>query len=311
MYKYIEIIIVDDGSTDRTQEIVYPFLGKDSRIKYYYQKNSGVSAARNSGIKNSTGEWIIFCDSDDYVTDDYVSSMIEQQEKYGSDWVVGGFKKQYKNQIFDFSCPFKGLDHTADMEAFAKGWYKNPYIAGPCSCLYNSEIIRTYHIRFPENINHGEDTIFNADYFCYCGKVAFVNKSTYIYVDNENSLTRSFHNDIWGNQEKILRAFSAMRKKKGFPNELDGLFLLRCITISFGHLASSRARTDRWKRLFKRIQKNDIYRSAVVKDCDLDVFGKIIWFYVRHNLVYAARGTYALKLFIYSKFKALYYKFRR
>lgn len=88
VYKNIEIIVVDDASTDKTKEIIKKYAEKDRRIIPFYQTtNKGVSAARNVGLKAATGEYILFVDSDDSLTKDAVRRMIDISNKYDSDFV--------------------------------------------------------------------------------------------------------------------------------------------------------------------------------------------------------------------------------
>ena len=79
--KDIEIIVVDDGSTDNTPAILKEYSKKDARIKIITQENSKQGAARNNGIKNSTGEYISFVDSDDWVDEDYFEKILEVSER--------------------------------------------------------------------------------------------------------------------------------------------------------------------------------------------------------------------------------------
>lgn len=87
-----EVIIVNDGSSDSSEEICKRFIAKDSRVKYFYQKNSGVSSARNLGIENAVGEWIVFCDSDDYVGPyflrDFFVILVKIQRLFVRDFIV-------------------------------------------------------------------------------------------------------------------------------------------------------------------------------------------------------------------------------
>jgi glycosyltransferase involved in cell wall biosynthesis len=80
-YQNFELIVIDDGSTDKTKDVVAEFIARDSRIKYFYQSNAGLSAARNLGIKNSKGEYIQFLDADDLLSDLKLSLQIEDMEK--------------------------------------------------------------------------------------------------------------------------------------------------------------------------------------------------------------------------------------
>eukprot|EP01012_Entosiphon_sulcatum_P065192 TRINITY_DN94072_c0_g1_i1.p1 TRINITY_DN94072_c0_g1~~TRINITY_DN94072_c0_g1_i1.p1 ORF type:complete len:318 (+),score=25.23 TRINITY_DN94072_c0_g1_i1:828-1781(+) len=80
-YQNFELIVVDDGSTDKTKDVVAEFVANDSRIKYFHQSNAGLSAARNLGIKNAKGEYIQFLDADDLLSDLKLSLQVEQMEK--------------------------------------------------------------------------------------------------------------------------------------------------------------------------------------------------------------------------------------
>ena len=73
----IQIIVVDDGSTDESKDIVFKFKEKDKRIEYFYQDNGGVAKARNSGIKLSKGKWITFIDADDFISKHYMDTVRE------------------------------------------------------------------------------------------------------------------------------------------------------------------------------------------------------------------------------------------
>ncbi|MCX2495842.1 glycosyltransferase family A protein [Pedobacter sp. PF22-3] len=105
-YQNFELIVVDDGSTDKTKDVVAEFTARDSRIKYFYQSNAGLSAARNLGIKNSMGKYIQFLDADDLLSDLKLSLQIEDMEKDATIdisytmayyFVDGSKEKLYKN----------------------------------------------------------------------------------------------------------------------------------------------------------------------------------------------------------------------
>lgn len=96
-YKNLEIILVDDGSTDNSGNKVDEWAKKDNRIVPLHQRNQGLSAARNTGLDNSHGAWIVFIDSDDYVSENYVSVLLRTAEKDNSDLVI---------------CQYSELDNT-------------------------------------------------------------------------------------------------------------------------------------------------------------------------------------------------------
>ena len=99
-YKNLEIILVDDGSTDNAPEICDEWAKKDERIKVIHQENGGVSKARNVGLDNVTGEYISFVDSDDYVVRNYIDFLYYNLHAYGADISMGKQKVTYPNMSF-------------------------------------------------------------------------------------------------------------------------------------------------------------------------------------------------------------------
>ena len=93
-YKNLEIIIIDDGSPDNSSVVYNEFAQKDNRIKIIRQQNSGISAARNAGLANATGEWVHFIDSDDYIDVDYYDKMLSASDGIFSDIIAGGVISQ-------------------------------------------------------------------------------------------------------------------------------------------------------------------------------------------------------------------------
>lgn len=106
-YKNIEIIVVNDGSTDKSEEIIKSYLEKFENIIYIYQENKGVSEARNLGFKNANGEYILFVDSDDFLDKNMIEKMYDNASKYQSDVVISGHVRFYgahscKNEIINY-----------------------------------------------------------------------------------------------------------------------------------------------------------------------------------------------------------------
>ncbi|MDO4424139.1 MAG: glycosyltransferase family 2 protein, partial [Pseudomonadota bacterium] len=96
-YKNLEILIVDDGSPDKSDAVYKRFALEDNRIKIIKQKNSGLSVARNTGLKFATGQWIHFIDSDDYLDLDYYEKMVNAARDINPDIIAGGVISQNSN----------------------------------------------------------------------------------------------------------------------------------------------------------------------------------------------------------------------
>lgn len=184
-YTDFELILVDDGSTDRSGKICDEYILKDSRIKVFHQQNKGVSAARNLGIENAQGEYITFIDSDDYITSQYLSDLA----KYDSDIVASGFDLWYANghptirKTFE-ELKFYNINEGTLSDAIAIGEYKYLW-HGPCCKLYKRSAIN--NIRFDESLNYGEDHLFNLNILLSCTSITLVPKSNYIYTHYGNT----------------------------------------------------------------------------------------------------------------------------
>lgn len=217
-----EILLCDDGSTDGTADLCDDFSRKDSRIKVIRCTKHGVSATRNSGIDNAQGIWIIFIDSDDYVTDVFVESMLVTTNKFiGIDMVFGSYAIASSNsltlQIFDSKC-YLGKEEIRDAICSNKILSR----CSPWGKLFKHRIIEDYHIRFDVNLPHSEDRHFIYQYLIHVSSIACTSIVGYIYGNfSLYSLKHQKHSiDILLLRQKMLTD-SALNLLKEFsiPNE--------------------------------------------------------------------------------------------
>lgn len=191
-YKNIEIVCVNDGSTDNSLNILNDFQKKDSRIKIISQENQGLSEARNVGIKNSSGKYIGFVDSDDWVDLDYYEKLHKALIDSKSDFACANIKffdngkisyiKFQQNQIFsEFD---KKIDN-----------YKNGSV---CDKLYKKSLFLDNDIKFIKGYFY-EDNIVLLQLTYYSKKIVTINTVSYYYFKNNNSITRE------KNSEKELK----------------------------------------------------------------------------------------------------------
>jgi len=155
-----ELILINDGSTDNSGKICDAYEKKDKRLKVIHKVNGGVSSARNAGLDIANGKYIVFVDSDDYVTYDYLEKlynpsvdMVLCNMKY-----IQSNKESYRvldNKIY-------GVFETG--EEIINKIIESKYINSACSKMYKNNFIQNNNIRFKENISLGEDTIFVIDY---------------------------------------------------------------------------------------------------------------------------------------------------
>lgn len=183
-YQNLEIIVIDDNSTDSSYNKVKKIAEKDFRIKLYKNINKGVSNARNLGIEKSTGRFIQFVDSDDYIKENMIIELLQNIEKFKTDIAYCKFNITEK-KINNF--------HVSVNNFFEKYFYffmENCLFQGPCNKLYVSKIIKNNNIYFPINIEKLEDSVFNAKYFKFVKNVSYIDKGLYIYENTNNSLSK-------------------------------------------------------------------------------------------------------------------------
>lgn len=189
----IEIILVDDGSTDGSSGICDKFSAVDKRVCVIHQPNSGVSIARNRGLAAAKGEYISFVDSDDYVDSDYIQAMYNGIVNNDSDLVICG-RTQIKIDGSRNVITPPALQMNCDKikEIFQNTGFD--YVrGGPCCKMYKKSIIDHYNIYFPENIHYLEDAIFVLEYILCCSRVVSIKESHYFYELHAGSLVFSVH----------------------------------------------------------------------------------------------------------------------
>lgn len=183
----VEVLLVDDGSTDRSKSIINKFIKQYDWIKYFYQENQGPSTARNFGLNLANGIYISFVDCDDEVKPNYFKTL-QRVIIDRPDLVVFGYEKILSNMKFDFFSPKERIENggekrltkiTEDKELF---WY-------PWSKIYLTDLIK--NICFDSRMRLGEDTIFNLQAVKKANVIKRVPDILYSYYENLGSLSSS------------------------------------------------------------------------------------------------------------------------
>ena len=210
-YKYIELILVNDGSIDNSGYLCDVFAKLDSRVKVTHMKNLGVSSARNQGIKVATGKFIQFVDSDDYIEPNMIEVLTNEINK-NVDIVLCGYRRIFKENNGIINAIDVSLNNQVNItkKIFLNEFgilFKNYYINYLWNKLYVADIIKKFNIQFDDSINWGEDLMFNLQYLGYCKNITIVNKHLYNYVNyNVNSITSTFNKELYNNQNDMYKA---------------------------------------------------------------------------------------------------------
>ena len=189
-YQNLEIIVIDDGSTDKTAAIIKRFQEKDSRIILIHQSNFGVSKARNNGIQKSTGKYICFVDSDDWVEKNYCSVLYQALVENDADISIADVVYENETGNPTFRQDFDNSLHIYNREKALELLLEDKIIKSyPCSKLFKKEIFN--NIFFPNNLEAFEDYYVMFLLFNNTKKVVKVNQPIYHYIQFENSLSHN------------------------------------------------------------------------------------------------------------------------
>lgn len=206
-YPDIEVVVVNDGSTDKTAEIINGF--SDIRVVKLTQDNQGVSAARNFGLQTATGEFCIFLDGDDWLETDAVKCLIEAYQSENC-FIISTYKDAYLQngtiKIVNNETPLGPEGH------FVWNGYKEssmPYFRMNSSCykLYDMHIIRENGLFFDLTIQNGEDGLFVCQYLRYVKDIYYLPNQLWVILNRPNSASRKPFNTA---QMSIFRALDRM-----------------------------------------------------------------------------------------------------
>ncbi|MCB8566203.1 glycosyltransferase family 2 protein [Fusobacterium ulcerans] len=188
----IEIIIINDGSPDRSLEIINRLMKEDQRIKVITKKNGGLSSARNTGIKIATGKYIQHIDGDDWVEKDFLKNMYEFAEKENLDIVVSDYYEDY----FDGKKKIKKGKKKSEKTIFgSKEYLKDFFYNGDAPAMWNklfkTSLYKENNIFHPENISIGEDLSTTPKLIYFSKKIGYLKKAFYHYIQNPKSITNT------------------------------------------------------------------------------------------------------------------------
>lgn len=216
-YENIEIIVVDDGSPDRSGEMAMEFARRNSRIKILRQKNSGLSEARNSGLKMATGEYITFIDSDDRIAPDYISTLVRTALETGAGISMVGFRMFRDKMPEPDNNQDGGKVRILNPEECVEEilYQRRDTVPSACGKLFLKEIWGDSH--FTSGILYEDLDLIPR--VCLKGKlIAASDRRIYYYRHNENSITHNFSPrrlDVLGVTERLERDFSALGNSLG------------------------------------------------------------------------------------------------
>lgn len=218
----IQIILVDDGSTDHCPNICDEYAKKDERILVIHKQNGGLSSARNAGMRAACGDYVFFVDSDDWIDPETLQELVQEAEKTGADFVrfrpkTANWPGKKDGSMVDFGTE-KGLregiyDRRMIEEMIFPRLFATPQlqlgvIVSAWRSLYCRDFLLSNNLFFKEDIRYSEDTIFSANVVYKTNKFIYLDGPRYYhYFYNPNSITRSYREGRWENYKQLMEYF--------------------------------------------------------------------------------------------------------
>lgn len=208
-YDNWNLIIVDDGSTDKTRDLIYNYISLDDRITYIFIDKSGAAAARNVGLDLARGEYVVFADADDELEPDSLNIRVKLVSE--CDFGIANYIKIPSDDIRHIMDGEWTKDQTIKRIVRAGDWGYQGYLWNKIFAL---DIIKKYNIRFAEGIVYNEDRLFCYTYAQYINKTVLSNLVVYKYINSDNSIMNKLKKVDDSNFDSVITEFLAFEEMK-------------------------------------------------------------------------------------------------
>ncbi|MCQ2217108.1 MAG: glycosyltransferase [Paludibacteraceae bacterium] len=281
-YQNFELILVDDGSPDNSGAICDEYAQSDIRVKVFHKENGGVSSARNLGIDKASGKYLVFVDSDDYVTPTFLIDMLQLKS---SQFVIGGIVRSVDNQVVEKM--IMANRHVAIADDLSDAWNKkyNLFLyCFPSSKLFLKEIIDACRIRFETNLFFLEDLSFVMDYMANINSFDLLDLGNYYYCVSKEDANRGKKYKMSAKQ--LITHYESVERRICVLDNLCGIKLkdIRC-------------------NVNQRLLRNYIFYLYTVTDrfSFVNQFKELNhWDHKKEFMVFALSGVGLLKSMFYS-----------
>lgn len=295
-YKNIEIIVINDGSLDNTEVVVRKYINNDKRIRYFNQKNSGPSIARNNGIEKARGQYLMFIDSDDVVSSIYVEKLLDKIENSNYSIVCCGYIDESKYGIVKLN------DFWKNKEKLSKQEFLNCVCSGVGGVLwgkiFSADIILDNNIRMNPKLFMSEDLIFILEYCKYSSSFGAINENLYYYNRlNDNSISSNININYLENYILLINEIKSLLTYLNVDNnEINNIIISKI------------------QALVNRVLESESNRYLILKDKDRFISNlkvilndKFIKIYTREFRSYSRLDSIINKLINEEKYISLLY----
>lgn len=308
----VEIILVDDGSPDNCPSICDEWAKKDERIKVIHKKNEGLGMACNSGLEVATGEYVAFCDSDDFVDRDMYEALYHVATEHQADAVYSGIKTVNQNGEVKPMNEYASFEIIKDESAIHH--FIMDMVASETSCtqerccpmsakvvLYRKKVIDNNNLRFvSERVLICEDLIWNMDFLCHSKCIVKMPQTFYYYYNNTSSLSKQLRTDRFPFfktlRKELLRKGEKYRMPSAHKKRVNRMFIGYC-RFYIGQICNSTLSYQVQKQLVSEICKDSIWKE-VWNEYPIHLMPqghRLMAYLMRHNCYMVMRLIYRIK----------------
>ena len=277
-YSNLEIILVDDGSPDKSGAMCDDYKLKDSRIKVIHKENGGLGFARNSGLDIATGRYVTFIDSDDWISKEHIKNLYETALQCNADVVIGTHTSvntdgaETPQRLLLKEGVYEGESITDEVVLpliGADADFPNDIqiTSSACMNLYSMDVINKYNLRFiSEKYAVAEDLYFNIDFFSASQRIVALNETGYYYFENNASISRKYSPKRFERTlnfyQKVNEQIETYNLKDKVSFRADRSFLMK-IRVAIRHIVMSDLKRKNKKQEIKAILNHEVIRKVL------------------------------------------------
>ncbi len=284
-YDDIEVIAINDGSTDNTLDVLERYANADSRVKVYNQENSGPSAARNAGLDAAMGEYIAFVDSDDWVHPQIYTKMVELIVRANADVVICNYANVYSDfteEVYKHCLGGAEADTINPVQTILKQYYGGDTtgLASLWNKLYRKDYVDKLNIRFDESLYRAEDWWFNIKIYESSPRLTATSEVLYYYWQgSENNLMKRIEPKLYDEWKQARQYINKKNELYGFQYNNDTYYRQLLLNI---HSLLLSEKCD--KESMKAILNDDFYNEIIQHDSETGVVVRILHKIHRHSV---------------------------
>ncbi|WP_368657367.1 glycosyltransferase [Metabacillus halosaccharovorans] len=276
-----EFIFINDGSTDRSQQIIENYQKLDNRIKLVNQENQGVGIARNEGLLVAAGEYIGFVDADDFIDKKMYETLYNSAKRSDCDVVISNYESEIEEHkiITKYHFPNETTLHKDYIqEDILPYLLKEDNLNSVCNKIYKNKVVKEKNLKFPEKVPLGEDSLFNIRFFSIADTMEYIDYTGYFYREVKGSATRNIAGKDYFNRsiEVYNMKLPEVLLKKERVHKLRSIKLIKSV-MSFIHIYFTPSKEQSFSTRFRYIERmisNKDVREAL-KVCYGDLMSNV------------------------------------